>query len=279
MKCQAVIEAMEQLAPKRLAESWDNPGLLVGSPAQDVHKIMVCLDVSEAVLEKAVEAGADMIISHHPLIFSGIKNVRTDLPLGHLLGGLISNGIAVYAAHTNLDIAKGGVNDVLCSRIGLTNMESFVETEDGESMGRIGFLPEAMTVEDFANQVTAGLNAEYVRFVKGGSRMVKKVAVCSGSGAEYISKAYYKGADAYVTGDVKYHEAQRAAQLGIHVIDAGHFATEFPVVEILAKKLDEIINSKKINAPIITDDFSKDFFQITLKTNIANQLKQARESN
>lgn len=265
MKCQAVIEAMEQLAPKRLAEDWDNPGLLVGSPAQEVHKIMVCLDVSEEVLDKAVAAGADMIISHHPLIFSGIKNVRTDLPLGHLLGGLIQNGIAVYAAHTNLDIAQGGVNDVLCDRIGLTKLEAFVETEEGQSMGRIGFLSEPMTIEDFSQQVVQGLNAESVRFVSGGSRMVKKVAVCSGSGAEYISKAYYMGADAYVTGDVKYHEAQRAAQLGIHVIDAGHFATEFPVVEILANRLNEVINNKKFNAEIIADDFSKDFFHIELR--------------
>ena len=132
-------------------------------------------------------------------------------------------------------------------------------------MGRIGFLPEAMSVEDFASKVTSGLNAEYVRYVNAGRPSIKKVAVCSGSGAEYISKAYYKGADAYVTGDVKYHEAQRAAQLGIHVIDAGHFATEYPVVEILAKKLHAVINSKKINVPVITDDFSKDFFQITLK--------------
>ncbi len=265
VKCQVVMDALERIAPKRLAEDWDNPGLLVGGFNQDIRKILVCLDVSDDVVKQAVREGADMIVAHHPLIFKGLKKIRTDLPLGARLQQLLKHDIAVAAAHTNLDIAVGGVNDVLAAKIGLGRLSTFVITSqeaDGtvESLGRMGSLPAPMAVEDFARQVREALPTEHVRLVNAGPRPVRKVALCSGSGAEFIQKASFMGADVYVTGDVKYHEAQMAVELGMHVIDAGHFATEFPVVEVLRQRLAEEL--AEYNMEVIADRESRDFFTV-----------------
>lgn len=267
VKCQVIMDAIERIAPKHLAEDWDNPGLLVGSFAQSVERVLVCLDVSDEVVEQAVERGADMIVAHHPLIFRGIKKLRTDLPLGARLAKLIKHDIAVAAAHTNLDIAVGGVNDVLAEKIGLEKLSTFViasQDADGtvNSMGRYGTLSAPMAIRDFAAQVREGLGATHVRLIEAAPRPVRRVAICSGSGAEFIQKAAFMGADAYVTGDVKYHEAQQAVELGMHVIDAGHFATEFPVVEVLAERLRAELADVRGTVDIITDTTSQDFFTI-----------------
>lgn len=267
VKCQVVMNALENIAPKRFAEDWDNPGLLVGALNQDIHKILVCLDVSDAVVEQAIASGADMIIAHHPLIFRGMKKLRTDLPLGRRIQLLLKHDIAVAAAHTNLDIAEGGVNDVLAGAIGLSKLSSFViESQDVDgsvlSMGRMGSLPAPMTVQDFARQIRDALPTDHVRLVDAGARPVRKVAICSGSGAEFIQKAAFMGADAYVTGDVKYHEAQQAVELGMHVIDAGHFGTEYPVVEVLKTRLAEELAEAKGSVEVVADQFAKDFFTV-----------------
>ena len=262
IKCRDVMDVMERIAPKKLAEEWDNPGLLVGSPEDEVRRILVCLDVREETAERARAEGFQMIVAHHPVIFRGLKKLRTDLPDGRLLGALLRAGVAVFVAHTNLDCAEGGVNDVLAARIGLDpatvgplgNAESL-----SESLGRVGKLSAPMEAKKFAALVKKGLGSASVRFISGGDRPVKKVGLCSGSGAEFIERAAMLGCDAYVTGDVRYHDAQRAAALGIHVIDAGHFATEQPVVEILTARLVEELGEK---AEVVADDRERDFFEI-----------------
>ena len=265
--CQKVMAALERIAPKHLAEDWDNPGLLVGSMNQEIRRILVCLDVSDQVVEQAVQAEVDLIVAHHPLIFKGLKKIRTDLPLGRRLQQLLRHDIAVAAAHTNLDIAVGGVNDVLAERIGLSKLSAFViigQDADGavDSMGRIGTLPAPLEVHDFARQVRAALPTEHVRLVEAGRRPVRKVALCSGSGAEFIHKASFLGADAYVTGDVKYHEAQQAVELGMHVIDAGHFGTEFPVVAVLRDRLAQELAEAGGLVEVLADEESQDFFEV-----------------
>ena len=164
-----------------------------------------------------------MMVAHHPMIFNGLRHVRTDLYDGRLLQLLLSHNVAVYAAHTNLDIAQGGVNDVLAAAVGLERVEGFAVTDEasGACIGRMGYLPEKMPLADFARQVKSRLGAECVRVVQGNDRQVQKVALCSGAGADFIGKAAFKGADVYLTGDVKYHDAQKAVQQGINVIDAG----------------------------------------------------------
>ena len=262
IKCRDVMDVMERIAPKKLAEDWDNPGLLVGSPDDEVRRILVCLDVREEMAARAEAEGFQMIVAHHPVIFRGLKKLRTDLPDGRLLGALLRAGVAVFAAHTNLDCAEGGVNDVLAARIGhdsetiapLGSAESLPE-----SLGRVGKLPGPMEAKAFVEQVKKGLGVSTVRFVSGGNHPVKKVGLCSGSGAEFIERAAFLGCDAFVTGDVRYHDAQRAAALGVHVVDAGHFATEQPVVEILAARLSEELAGK---VEVVADDSARDFFEI-----------------
>ena len=264
---QEVMDIMEGFAPKHLAEDWDNPGLLVGSPAQKTERIIVCLDVSDDVVQQAIEADAHLIVSHHPLIFRAMRNVRTDLPLGRRIAELLKHDIAVLAAHTNLDIAEGGVNDVLAAAIGVGKLSSFViEQQDADghaySLGRLGTLATPMTIADFAAQVREALPTAHVRYVDAGLRPVRKVALCSGSGAEFISRAAMLGADAYVTGDVRYHDAQHAAELGLHVIDAGHFGTEFPVVESLRQRLADALAERKKHVEVFADTQSEDFFHV-----------------
>ncbi|MBR4151335.1 MAG: Nif3-like dinuclear metal center hexameric protein [Selenomonadaceae bacterium] len=258
MKCtvQTVADAVNRLAPKKLAEEWDNPGLLIGDPSASVKKIFVCLDVLDENISKAIELDAQIIVAHHPLIFRAIKNVRFDLPLGNKINRLIKNNLAVFAAHTNLDIAAGGVNDILAEKIGLVDVKNFGDEEF--SLGRIGTLETPMTAEDFARHVKKVLNVENVRLICAGDFKIKKVGLCGGAGAEFIQKAKFFGAQAFVTGDVKYHEAQAAVENKIHVVDAGHFATEFPIVHVLADYLrDEL---KNFGVEIIEDTTAKDFF-------------------
>ena len=263
MKCQAIIDMLERLAPKKMAEDWDNPGLLAGSPKQEIDKVMVCLDVSIPVVEAAIEAGADMIVAHHPMIFKGVRQLRTDLYDGRMFQLILSHDIAVYAAHTNLDIAPGGVNDVLAQAVGLESIEPFVVTdaEKGYSLGRLGYLPQKKSLDEFVLDVKAGLGIEHLRIVRASNKPIRKVALCSGAGAEFVPKAAFKGADVYLTGDVKYHDAQAAVQQGINIIDAGHFGTEFPVVAALADYLRQEARRMKQDLEIATDQVSHDFFE------------------
>jgi dinuclear metal center YbgI/SA1388 family protein len=257
-KCtvQTVTDAVNRLAPRSLAEEWDNPGLLIGEPSDEVKKIFVCLDVLDENISRAIELDAQIIVAHHPLIFRAIKNIRFDLPHGRKISRLIKNNIAVFAAHTNLDIAAGGVNDLLAEKIGLVDVKNFGDEEF--SLGRIGTLETQMTAEDFARHVKKVLNADNVRLICAGDFPIKKVGLCGGAGAEFIQKAKFFGAQAFVTGDVKYHEAQAAVENQIHVVDAGHFATEFPIVRKLADYLrDEL---KNFDVEIIEDTTAKDFF-------------------
>ena len=256
---QHISEIMNRIAPRQLAEDWDNPGLLVGSFDSEVEKIFICLDVTDETLNAAVNFGANLIIAHHPLIFRAVKNFRTDLPLGKKLQTLIKNDISVFAAHTNLDSVQGGVNDVLAQKLGLVDVKTF--DEENFTLGRIGKLPEKMTAKNFALHVKKSLNAESVRLVDAGDFLIEKVGICGGAGSDIISKAKFHGAQAFVTGDLKYHEAQNAAEIKIHVVDAGHFATEFPIVHVLAEMLQTECEKLSYKIKIAEDKISKDIFK------------------
>ena len=260
VKCQDVMQAMERIAPRRLAEEWDNPGLLVGSPHDEVRKILVALDVREETVERAIEDGCDLIVAHHPLIFRALKALRTDDATGCKIARLIKADIAVFAAHTNLDSAAGGVNDVLAERLELHDVAPLVEgAADSEpGLGRIGSLRAEFSLEDFAALVKEKLGLSSMRIACAGERRISRVALCGGSGAEFVGRAAAKGADAYVTGDVKYHDAERAIGLGIHVLDAGHFATEQPIVARLAERLKKELGN---GVEIVAETKSSDFFK------------------
>lgn len=215
---------IDQLAPFATAEEWDNVGILAGAGGCAVTKVLVALDCTVPVIEKARRAGAELVITHHPVIFEGLRVLHRD----SLPWKLAEAGLSVISAHTNLDIAEGGVNDALAEALGLTDVEPL-------PIGRLGRLPEAMEARDFAAYVKAQLNAPGVRFT--GSRTVETVALCGGSGGKYLSDALERGADAYVTGEAPHHIWLEAAERGICLVEAGHFHTENVVVPSLAEYL------------------------------------------
>ena len=184
--------------------------------------------------------------------------------MGRRLQKLLLHNIAVYAAHTNLDSAWGGVNDILAEAIGLTEIEPLMinQTADNPSLGRLGLLASPLTAKKFAQQIKQSLPTAYVRLVANSDKLIRKVAIVSGSGAEFIDQAVFRGAEAYVTGDVRYHDAQRAAERGLTLIDAGHFGTEYPIVNILRKKLAIELSKYDKNIEVLADTEATDFFTI-----------------
>jgi len=250
-----VANIIERLAPTRLAESWDNVGLMVGDPDKIVETIFICLDVTSENVSRAIEQGADLIISHHPLIFSPIKNIVENDILGGILCTLIKNDIAVYSAHTNLDHADGGMNDILADKLGLEDVRRFTEEEctDGtgnpiDNIGRVGYLDTPVELEDFKSLVKSILGCRSIRSLGNPSDTISTVALCTGSGGEGIYSAYHSGADVYVTSDIKHHEAQLAFELGINLIDAGHFETENTICDFLKTYLEENLTDIEVIA-------------------------------
>ncbi len=352
-----VIGIINRFAPFAAAEEWDNVGLQVGDPSAEAGKIMVSLDPGRDTLEAAVAKGCRLLLTHHPFIFKPLKRISTADPAGALVALAIKNDLAIIALHTNLDIAPGGVNDLLAERLGVSSCEplkitgrqelvkltvfiprgseesvlealfrfsgfignysdcSFRSTGTGTfrplegahphigevgtrasveesrvevllrkedvaaavkalvkahpyeepafdlypllnqgeaaGMGRIGRLAEKTTLTAFAAVAKERLGLQAIRFVGAGDRSVHKVALCGGSGASLLRDAWRQGADVLVTGDVKYHEAREAESLGVALLDAGHFATEIPMVRGVAAQLRKELEAKGFIAEVV----------------------------
>ena len=365
MKVSDVMSIMDAFAPQHLAESWDNPGLAIGDPEAEVHKILLALTPTLQVFEAAQARGADMVVTHHPFIFKGLKTLRTDRAAGRAADFCIRHGIAVFCAHTNLDIARGGVNDVLADRLGLVNVRDFVVTEtvpsvklvtfvppdhaeslkqalfaagagsqgnydaccwqtEGrgqfrpnaaahpylgrvyqveqtpetrlevlvdddklaavlaafraahpyeepafdilhnhgfvrrESIGRVGDLPQALPLGTWLEEVKQSLDLPLLRYTGPADRMIRTVACCGGSAAEYLADAARCGADCYVTGDTKYHNAQAALEMGLALVDVGHFGGERPVLE----KVRDLLVDQAAGTQVEIWEEEKDFYEI-----------------
>lgn len=360
-----IVTVLKQWAPLSLKESWDNPGLLIGDPNEKVEKVLTTLDVMMDTVDYAIENGVQMIVSHHPVIFNGLKSIRTDTYSGKMYQKLLAHHIAVFSAHTNLDSADGGVNDVLAGLLGLQHTQGLVpvaedklyklavyvpeshaqrirqalgeagagfignyrdtsfsvkgegrfqpqagthpfigsvgkvETVDEERietivpesrlpkvlnamlavhpyeepaydlyplknaghpfmMGRIGDLPQpqpAMTVLQMIKKV---LHRDALAYAGDTNVTVEKVALLGGGGAEFIGLAKQAGAQLYLTGDVKYHDAQEAVRQGIVVADGGHFGTEHPVVAEICRRLSEASEKYGWQIQCATDPTSQD---------------------
>ncbi|HIW58057.1 MAG TPA: Nif3-like dinuclear metal center hexameric protein [Firmicutes bacterium] len=258
-----IVSAIEELAPKELAESWDNPGLMVGDFDAHVRRVLICLDVTSKNVEQAVSEGAELIISHHPLLFKPAKSIIEQTVQGNIIRTLIKNDISVYSAHTNLDIAAGGTNDALAERLGLINIREFTDDECVDEygaplmkIGRVGQLPEKMNMLDFTAFVEQAISCESIRFVGDESDIIKTVALCTGAGGDGIYSAYNSGADVYVTSDIRHHEAQLAFELGLNLVDAGHFETENTICEFMAEYLKE-----RFGELIISASLAKPYFR------------------
>lgn len=364
IKAAEVIQLMGKIAPKELAEDWDNVGLQVGDVNQEVENILIALDFNQEVLNEALEKNCQLIITHHPFIFKGIKSINTQNESGRLIFELIKNNIVLFSAHTNLDIAEGGLNDYLINKLDVENISLLKTTKSKNYHKLVTFIPEndfpkvrdavyakgageyknyshsgfyqqgtgnfkpledsnphlgkknvlnevreyrfEVIVEDdkldkvvkelikvhpyeepawdlyemenlktehgigriadfkfeielqpFLDQIKDIYDLDVIKVVRAKNKL-KKVALCSGSGADFIKDAYYQGADLYLTGDVKYHEAQLAEELGINLIDFGHYGSEKFVRELLTERL-----KKEASAKLLKE---LNFYKSELKT-------------
>ncbi len=237
-----ITELFNGFAPEYLAESWDNPGLLVGEENAEIKKILVALDATDEVVSEAVEMGADLIVTHHPMIFGSLKKINDSTNLGKKIIKLIRNNICVFAMHTNLDIAFGGVNDELAKILGLKNIgvlaESCMQNDVPNGLGRYGDIEET-TLGEFAEKVKEKLGLDGIRIVGEKDRIIKKAGLCTGSGMEFMADAVKKNCDVYITSDIKYHDSQKAIEDGITLIDATHYGSENIIVPVIKKFLNE----------------------------------------
>ena len=230
-----ILNFIEGIAPPYMKMDWDNCGLLCGRKNKEVRKILVALDPFRNVVQEAIDLGADLIVTHHPLIFrSPLMAVNEDTETGRLVLELMEHGIAAINAHTNLDLAPGGVNDVLAQTLGLQNIQ-IINPIDNYGLLRCGTVAE-QPLSAFLTAVKENLHCEGIRYVDNG-KPVRKVAVGGGSCADEMQEALDAGCDTFVTADVKYNQFRTAYELGLNLIDAGHFHTENPTMPILSEKL------------------------------------------
>ena len=227
-----ILAFLDTLAPRSLKMDWDNCGLLCGRPGREVHRILVALDPFDTVIDEAIRVKADLLVTHHPLIFrNGLMAVNEDTEAGRCVLKLVENGIAAINAHTNLDIAPGGINDVLAQTLELKGIETIGE----EGLLRRGAVP-AQPLPQFLAHVKQALGCDGLRYVDGG-RPVATVAVGGGACADEMEEALAAGCNTFVTSDVKYNQFRTAFQLGLNLIDAGHFHTENPAMPVLRDRL------------------------------------------
>lgn len=232
MKTLELYQYLETQIPRALRCEWDNDGLMCcPDPDAEVKKVLLALDISEKMVDYAIAEGCDLILSHHPLVFRPVKALTDEQATPRKLIKLVKNGIAAMSFHTRFDALSGGVNDVLATRLGLSNIEAF--GEDGEMMGRIGELESTLSLPEFASLVKEKLGAPAVLY--NGDKAVKRVAVLGGNGDDFIFAAKAAGADTYVSGRLGYHPMASAREDGINLVEAGHFYTENPVLSVLAE--------------------------------------------
>lgn len=252
-----IIKAVEELAPPVLAEEWDNCGLQVGSRLWPVQRIWVALDPLPSVVQAAVRRKIDMIITHHPLVFQPLRSVDLQTPLGKTVETALSARIALYAAHTNLDSARNGVNEILARMIGLDDLQPLVPADPAVSdpavdepvgMGRIGRLAEPVALGELALRIKKRLHLQAVKVAGNPEQVVDQVAVCSGSGASLATLFLKTPAQVYVSGDLRYHDARMVEENGRALIDVGHFPSEHLVLDPLAGRLREV--ARKMGWPV-----------------------------
>lgn len=231
MKLHEFTALMERIAPRELALEFDNPGLLIEPDHADISRVLVALDCTKAVAEEAAEWGADLVLTHHPLFFHPVKKLAYSDPATAAACVLLRHGIGLYAAHTNLDGAHGGVNDTLC---GLLGVRETIPFDDG--VGRIGQLKEPETLAAFAKRAELLLNTQ-VRIAGDTEKLISRVAIMGGSGGSSVLLAAAQGADVLLTGELKHSDALDAQMLGLSLVVAGHYETEIVALEPLMKRL------------------------------------------
>ena len=231
LKVKDVVEVIEGFAPVSLQEGWDNSGLCIGSADAPVSSVLLGLDCTPELVDEAVACGADMIITHHPLIFSGLKKISPDNPVGEAVIKAIRAGISIYAAHTNADKVIAGVSGAMAARLGLVNVTILDDDGDGTGLGVVGDLPQPISADEAIRLVKDRFSLKAMRTSRPLEGEISRVAMCGGSGGSLIGAAIRSGAQLYLSGDISYHNF--FTKDGFMIMDIGHYESEIEIVEIL----------------------------------------------
>ena len=230
-KVKDITGVIESFAPLSIQESWDNSGLCIGSPEDKVSSVLIGLDCTPELVDEAIACGADMIVTHHPLIFSGLKKISPDNAVGEAVIKAIKAGITIYAAHTNADKVIAGVSGAMAAKLGLKNVTILDDEGDGTGLGVVGDLPEALGAEEAIALVKERFGLKMMRTSLPVQGKISRVALCGGSGSSLIGAARKSGAQLYLTGDVSYHNFFTPEDFMI--MDIGHYESEIEIVDIL----------------------------------------------
>lgn len=238
-----IVHNLNTLAPFILAEPWDNVGLLVGNPDQEVTAILVGLDPTNRLIDEAISLGVNTVITHHPVIFKPLPAINTSNPDGRLLEKALTNRIAIIGCHTNFDSAENGVNTLLAEQLGLGNHSPLIPTSQENSrdtgIGRIGSYQPPLSSGEFLHRLLNVLGLDCVQVAGVLPEKISTVAICGGSGSEFAVQARSLGAEAYLSAEIKHSTAIWAIECDFCIIDGTHYGTEKPAIAFLVKKLEE----------------------------------------
>jgi len=248
---------LDAIAPFALAEGWDNCGLQAGHPDGSVTRVLVALDVTMDVMDAALKWGADLVLTHHPLMIKPLAQFNFSTMPGSAIAMAAMHHISIISLHTNLDKAQGGLNDRFASMLGLDELsclqsscEKIMPVDCLEGLGRVGKLPQPMTLKALVKQVKSVFKASHVRMVGDPNMRVDTVAVCTGSGESLLEAFFCSDAQAYITGDMKYHGARDIEMSGVGGIDVGHFASEHIAIDLLVEKVNALSNQSKLDLEV-----------------------------
>ena len=230
-KVKDVTKVIEDFAPLSIQEGWDNSGLCIGSPEAPVTSVLLGLDCTPELVDEAIECGAEMIVTHHPLIFSGLKKISPEDQVGEAVIKAIKAGISIYAAHTSADKVIAGVSGAMAARLGLQNVSILDEDGEGTGLGVVGDLPQPLPAAEAVALVKERFSLKAMRTSRPVEGKISRVAMCGGSGGSLIKAAAASGAQLYISGDISYHNF--FTREGFMIMDIGHYESEIEIVDIL----------------------------------------------
>lgn len=264
LKVKDISKLIEDFAPLRLKESYDNVGLMVGDRNTVVSSILIALDCTEEVIEEAEKLKCNLIITHHPLLFRKPSSITSDTLIGRKVIRLIKNNINLYSAHTNLDSAGGGMNDSIACILGYENTTVIEPSENDANqsykagIGRMAILEEEITLLELCDKVKKALQTTHIRYSGDDKMKIRKLAIINGSGQDYFYAAVQKGADCIITGDTTYHYVSDYSEDKVGIIDAGHFSTEWPAMKYFAIKLNRLLGQNGFDGKLYISEKVRD---------------------
>lgn len=274
LRVKDILHGLDDEAPFSLAEEWDNVGLLVGNPDREVRAILVGLDPANSLIDEALEKGADTVLTHHPAIFRPLPNINTGSPEGKLLEKALSSKISIIACHTNLDSSTDGVSDILAELLGLSELSPLLPAKGNDNpqvgLGRIGRYQTPMAADDFLKTLFNVLELPTIQIAGMLPETIQSVGVCGGSGSDLAETAQRKGADIYLSAEIKHNVARWAEEHDFCIIDGTHYGTEKPAVKLLADKLKKLSAANGWTLDILETDTENHPFTYIQKTDFTS---------